>query len=136
MLDLLPAHLPPAPPLPPVIPAQGPRRARVALLAGCVQQVLAPEINWATVRVLAAMGVEVVIPAEQGCCGALMMHSGEADAARALARRNLHVFPADVDAVLTNAAGCGSGMQEYGLLVQGPAGRRGRAGAGRPHAWT
>jgi glycolate oxidase iron-sulfur subunit len=119
MMNLLPAEVPPAHPLPETIPAQGTRRARVALLAGCVQQVLAPEINWATVRVLARNGVEVVIPAAQGCCGSLMMHSGEAEAARRLARRNLHVFPEDVDAVLTNAAGCGSGMQEYGLLFKG-----------------
>jgi len=61
----------------------------------------------------------VVIPPEQGCCGSLMMHGGEAEAARRLARRNLYVFPADVDAVLTNAAGCGSGMKEYGLLFKG-----------------
>jgi glycolate oxidase iron-sulfur subunit len=119
MLSLLPSEVPPAHPLPAVVPAQGERRARVALLAGCVQQVLAPEINWATVRVLARNGVEVVIPAEQGCCGSLMMHGGEAEAARGLARRNLHVFPADADAVLTNAAGCGSGMREYGLLFRG-----------------
>jgi glycolate oxidase iron-sulfur subunit len=69
--------------------------------------------------VLARNGVEVVIPPEQGCCGALMLHSGEAGPARALARRNLHAFPADVDAVITNAAGCGSGMHDYGLLFQG-----------------
>jgi glycolate oxidase iron-sulfur subunit len=119
MLSLLPSEVPAAHPLPALIPAQGERRARVALLAGCVQQVLAPEINWATVRVLARNGVEVVIPTEQGCCGSLMMHGGEAEAARGLARRNLHVFPADVDAVLTNAAGCGSGMHEYGLLFRG-----------------
>ena len=119
MLTLLPAEVPPAHALPALIPAQGARRARVALLAGCVQQVLAPEINWATVRVLARNGVEVVIPAGQGCCGSLMMHGGEAEAARGLARRNLHIFPADVDAVVTNAAGCGSGMHEYGLLFKG-----------------
>jgi glycolate oxidase iron-sulfur subunit len=119
MLTLLPDELPPAHPLPTLIPAQGTRRARVALLAGCVQQVLAPEINWATVRVLARNGVEVVIPAGQGCCGSLMMHGGEAEAARGLARRNLDIFPTDVDAVLTNAAGCGSGMHEYGLLFKG-----------------
>jgi glycolate oxidase iron-sulfur subunit len=119
MLTLLPQEVPPARPLPAVYPAQGPRRARVALLAGCVQQVLAPGINWATLRVLARNGVEVLIPPEQGCCGALMLHSGEAASARALARRNLQVFPADVDAVITNAAGCGSGMHDYGLLFQG-----------------
>src|SRR6185436_15026210 len=88
-------------------------------LAGCVQQVLAPEINWATLRVLARNGVEVVIPEGQGCCGSLMMHTGDASTARDLARRNLPRFPKDVDAILTNAAGCGSGMKEYGLLFQG-----------------
>ncbi len=122
MLSLLPENLPPAgQPLPTLYPAHGPRRARVAFLAGCVQQVLAPEINWATLRVLARNGVEVVIPAGQGCCGSLMMHTGDAPAARALARRNLPVFPTDVDAILTNAAGCGSGMKEYGLLFTGEA---------------
>ena len=93
MLNLLPEELPAAQPLPAVYPAQGVRRARVALLAGCVQQVLAPEINWATLRVLARNGVEVVIPPAQGCCGALSMHIGEAAQARTLARNNLGVFP-------------------------------------------
>jgi glycolate oxidase iron-sulfur subunit len=119
MLALLPERLPQSMSLPGVYPAEGVRRARVALLAGCVQQVLAPEINWATLRVLAKNGVEVVIPPGQGCCGALMIHAGEADRARDLARHNLRVFPGDVDAVVTNAAGCGSGMKEYGLLFKG-----------------
>jgi len=79
MLSLPPDSLPPnSKPLPRVHPAEGERRARVALLAGCVQQVLAPDINWATLRVLARNGVEVVIPEGQGCCGALMMHTGDA----------------------------------------------------------
>lgn len=119
MLDLLPAELPEAPPLPEIYPAQGVRRARVALLAGCVQQVLAPQITWATLRVLARNGVETLIPREQGCCGSLSLHIGEAEQARSLARKNLAAFPADVDAVITNAAGCGSGMHEYGLLFAG-----------------
>lgn len=119
MLDLLPDSLPAAHPLPQVYPAKGERRARVALLAGCVQQVLAPEINWATLRVLAHNGVETVIPRGQGCCGSLAMHTGEALQAKALARRNLRAFPQDVDAYITNAAGCGSGMHEYGLLFAG-----------------
>jgi len=72
-----------------------------------------------TARVLARCGVEVVVPPEQGCCGALLAHTGEAEAARQLVRRNLRVFPDDVDAVLTNAAGCGSGMREYGLWFTG-----------------
>ncbi len=118
-LALVPDTLPSAPPLPEVYPAQGQRRARVALLVGCVQRVLAPEINWATVRVLARNGVEVVIPREQGCCGALSMHMGAADQARQLARHNFHLFPDDVDAVITNAAGCGSGMKAYPLLFRG-----------------
>jgi len=119
MLGLLPASLPPARRLPEVVPARGERRARVALLAGCAQQVLAPEINAATLRVLAENGVEVVIPRAQGCCGALAMHTGASEAAKPLVRRNIAAFPADVDAVVTNAAGCGSGMHEYGLLFKG-----------------
>ena len=119
MLAMLPDHLPPAQPLPALYPAEGQRRARVALLAGCVQQVLAPEINWATLRVVAKNGVEVVIPPGQGCCGALPMHQGEEERGRELALRSLRVFPKDVDTVVTNAAGCGSGVKEYGLLFQG-----------------
>ncbi len=119
MLELIPAGLPPKQPLPEIYPAQGERRACVALLAGCVQQVVAPKINWATLRVLAENGVETVLPAGQGCCGALAMHTGEAGQARELASRNLQAFPKNVDAVLTNAAGCGSGMKEYGLLFKG-----------------
>jgi glycolate oxidase iron-sulfur subunit len=120
MLDLIPAQTSPAaPPLPPVVHAIGQRRARVALLTGCVQQVLAPNLNWDTVRVLARCGVEVVIPTDQGCCGALLAHTGDARAARRLAARNLRAFPADVDAVITNAAGCGSGLHEYGLWFAG-----------------
>ncbi len=119
MLELLPGKLPKQRPLPEVHPAEGERRARVALLAGCAQQVLAPEINWATLRVLARNGVEVVIPREQGCCGALDLHGGRSARAKAHARRNFRAFPDDVDAVVTNAAGCGSGVREYGLLFKG-----------------
>jgi glycolate oxidase iron-sulfur subunit len=119
MLRLLPEALPEARPLPAVYPPPGKRRARVALLAGCAQQVIAPEINWATLRVLAANGVETVIPQDQGCCGSILMHIGEEQRAQKLARANLHAFPTDVDAVVTNAAGCGSGMKEYGLLFAG-----------------
>jgi glycolate oxidase iron-sulfur subunit len=119
MLDLLPASLPPSQPLPAFYPAEGPRRGRVALLVGCVQQVLAPEINWATLRVLARNGVEVVIPPGQTCCGALALHTGDAPTARALAMQNMAAFPKDADAILTNAAGCGSGMHEYPALFTG-----------------
>jgi glycolate oxidase iron-sulfur subunit len=119
MMRLLPDSLPRARPLPEIWPAVGERRARVALLAGCAQQVLAPDINWATLRVLAANGVETVIPRGQACCGSLAMHTGAFDRALPLARRNLAAFGTDVDAVITNAAGCGSGMKEYGLLFKG-----------------
>lgn len=119
MLNLLPAELPPHQPLPEVVPAVGPRRARVALLVGCVQQVLAPQINWDTVHVLAHNGVEVVIPPAQGCCGSLLAHIGELEQAQILATRNFSAFPDDVEAILTNAAGCGSGMKEYELWFKG-----------------
>jgi glycolate oxidase iron-sulfur subunit len=119
MLALLPQSLPPAQPLPDVFPTTGRRRGRVALLAGCVQQVLAPQINWATLRVLAHNGIETVIPRGQGCCGSLSLHIGEFAQAQELGRANLGVFPADVDAIITNAAGCGSGLHEYGLLFAG-----------------
>jgi glycolate oxidase iron-sulfur subunit len=119
MLALLPDHLAPAARLPAIAPARGPRRARVALLAGCVQQVLDPDINHATLRVLAANGVEVVVPARQGCCGALALHSGDERRARTRAATLLRAFPEDVDAIVTNAAGCGSAMKEYGDVFRG-----------------
>jgi len=119
MLDLLPRKLPAAQPLPEVFPAEGERQGRVALLAGCAQQVLAPEINFATLRVLAKNGIETVIPKQQSCCGALAAHTGAVDQAKQFAKQNLKAFPADVDAILTNAAGCGSGMHEYALWLSG-----------------
>ena len=119
MLDLLPAKLPAAQPLAALYPALGKRRARVALLAGCAQQVLEPDINAATIDVLTRNGVEVVIPPAQGCCGALAWHIGDLPSARKFARQNLRAFPADVDAILTNAAGCGSGLHEYHLMLAG-----------------
>jgi glycolate oxidase iron-sulfur subunit len=119
MVDMLPPTLSQAERLPAICPARGVRRARVALLAGCVQQALDPEINWDTLRVLAYNGVEVLVPAGQGCCGGLSIHIGDDDQARSLAIRNLKAFPTDVDAILTNAAGCGSGIQEYPLLFKG-----------------
>ena len=95
-------------------PAQGPRRARVALFAGCVAQVTFSELNRATIRVLQANGCEVVVPAGQVCCGALPAHAGVRDVARNLARTNFDAFSADdFDAIVTNAAGCGSTLKEY-----------------------
>ena len=132
MLSLLPGEVPQAAPLPETYPAKGERRARVALLATCAQQVLAPDINWATLRVLAENGIETVVPKYQNCCGSLSLHTGAAEQAKVFARHNLDIFPADVDAVLTNAAGCGSGMKEYPLLFKGlPEEKKARAFAGR-----
>jgi glycolate oxidase iron-sulfur subunit len=121
MLDLVPESVPAAQSWPLVTPARGERRARVALLAGCAQQVLDPDINTATIEVLVHQGVEVLVPRGQGCCGGLAWHTGDLRAARAFARRNLAAFPADVDAILTNAAGCGSAMHEYHLVLRGTA---------------
>jgi glycolate oxidase iron-sulfur subunit len=97
--------------------ALGPRRARVAFFAGCIANVTFSKLNEATIRVLTANGCEVVVPEAQFCCGALAVHAGERQAARALARKNLGAFArGDFDAVLTNAAGCGSTLKEYGRL--------------------
>ena len=117
-LALLPDRLPEEAPYGEVYPAKGERRARVGLLLGCAQRVLRPSINQATIRVLQENGVEVVAVPEQACCGALNLHAGDKEGARALARKNLKAFR-DVDYVVTNAAGCGSGMKEYPLLFRG-----------------
>ncbi|HEV8534470.1 MAG TPA: heterodisulfide reductase-related iron-sulfur binding cluster [Candidatus Limnocylindria bacterium] len=102
-----------------VVPARGERRARVALLSGCVMGSVFATTNAATARVLARNGVEVVAPADQTCCGALHAHAGERERARALARRNIVAFArADVDAIVVNAAGCGAAMKEYGWLLK------------------
>lgn len=118
MLSLLPTKLPPARPAPPILPAIGARRGKVALLPGCVQQVLAPEINYAAAEILAANGVEVHNPPGAGCCGSILLHIGAEKQARDLARRNFTQFPADVDAIITTAAGCGSGINDYELLFK------------------
>ncbi|PYT62192.1 MAG: hypothetical protein DMG35_08070, partial [Acidobacteria bacterium] len=98
-------------------PAAGPRRTRVAFFAGCIANVAFSELNEATVRVLTANGCEVVVPKNQLCCGALSVHSGFRDAARELARKNLAAFALeDFDAIITNAAGCGSTLKEYDYL--------------------
>lgn len=104
-------------------PAVGKRRARVALFAGCVAQVSFTALHEATIRVLTANGCEVVVPAGQTCCGALAGHAGVRDVTRSLARVNLEVFLSeDFDAVITNAAGCGSTLKEYEhLFAEGTA---------------
>lgn len=92
---------------------------RVGLLLGCVQQVFFADVNQATARVLVAEGCEVVVPPDQGCCGALMVHAGVEEQALAFARRTIDMFEeAQVDAIVVNAAGCGSSMKEYGYLLR------------------
>lgn len=121
MLSLLPESIPAKQTWNETYSPQGKRRARVALLTGCAQSVLDPDINTATIDVLTRNGVEVIVPRTQGCCGALSWHVGNLKQAQAFARQNLEAFPLDVDAIVTNAAGCGSGMHEYGLVLKGTA---------------
>lgn len=119
MIEMVPDRIPPACRLEPVSRPTGKPRARVGVLAGCAQRVLEPEIHEATVRVLIRHGVEVWVPPSQGCCGALAWHVGAASDARGAAKRLMEAFPDDLDAIVTNAAGCGSGMHEYPLLFAG-----------------
>jgi glycolate oxidase iron-sulfur subunit len=126
LLRLLPARLrqltamlpPPGkslPALPEVLPAIGPRRARVALFTGCVADVMFRGAHWATARVLQQNGCEVVVPRGQVCCGAIHFHAGSSDPARELADANVAAFEAaEVDAVVVNVAGCGSMLKDYG----------------------
>jgi len=102
-----------------ILPAIGPRRARVAMLNGCVMPLIFGDVNAATVRVLRCNGCEVIFPKRQICCGALNIHNGESVAAKQMARRNIDAFlDAGVDAVVVNAAGCGAAMKEYGYLLR------------------
>ena len=121
MEALLPASLPAASAsiLPEHVAARGTRRLRVGLLSGCVQSVFFPEVNAATLRVLAAEGCEVVVPRDQGCCGALMVHAGEEPRALDNARRTIDVFERErVDVLVSNAAGCGSNLKDFGYLLR------------------
>ena len=102
-----------------VLPAIGPRRARVAMLNGCVMPLLFGAVNDATARVLRRNGCEVVFPEKQICCGALNIHNGENVAAKKMARQNIDAFlAAGVDAIIVNAAGCGAAMKEYDYLLR------------------
>jgi glycolate oxidase iron-sulfur subunit len=100
-------------------PASGERRARVAMLSGCVMSTLFSEINEATVRVLRRNGCEIVIPQGQNCCAALNIHNGETRMAKEMARRNIDAFlDTGADAIVVNAAGCGAAMKEYHHLLR------------------
>lgn len=123
MLGLAPAGAAAAPLKPQVFPAQGARRMRVALLAGCVQQVVAANINAATIRLLTRHGCEVVIAAGAGCCGALTHHLGREAEAQAFARRNVAAWLRErdqhgLDAIIVNASGCGTVLKDYGHMLR------------------
>jgi Fe-S oxidoreductase len=130
LLRLLPGHLYEVeqflPPLPyhaaaprDVARPSGKPLHRVALLTGCVTPLLYPNLHEATIRVLLRNDCEVLTPSKQTCCGALHVHAGDLKGARRLARRNIEAFLSlGVEAVITNAAGCGSTMKEYGELLK------------------
>lgn len=102
-----------------VYPAEGKQRGRVALLIGCIGSVAFAELNRATIRVLTRNGIEVHIPKSQSCCGALHLHAGYLEQSRVQARRNIDaMLKPEFDAIVTNAAGCGSTMKEYAALLE------------------
>jgi glycolate oxidase iron-sulfur subunit len=129
-LDAMLPEVPTTPRLPERTPARGEERARVALVAGCVQRVFFPNVNAATARVLAAEGCSVHVPAGQGCCGALSLHAGRLDEAKRFARALIARFEtAPADAIVVNAAGCGSALKGYGELFADEPAWRERAAA-------
>ena len=125
MLSLAPRWLPAASPVdkPQVFPAVGVRRMRVALLPGCAQQVLMPQINEATIRLLTRHGCEVVVAEGGGCCGALVHHLGQEAPALAFAKANIDAWEREVaagglDAIVVNASGCGTTVKDYGFMLR------------------
>jgi len=125
MLGLAPRRLASPSPVdrPQVFPAEGERRRRVALLNGCAQQVLAPEINEATIRLLRRHGCEVVVARGAGCCGALTHHMGLEKPAHAAAELNIRAWLREIegdglDAIVINASGCGTTVKDYGFMFR------------------
>ncbi len=125
MIELAPANLPKAqmPVRSAVYKATGEKKMRVALMTGCVQQVLRPSINEATIRLLTRLGAEVVVPAGSGCCGALVHHLGKNDDALDFARRNIAAWIDEtegdgLDAIVINASGCGTEVKDYGFMLR------------------
>jgi len=125
LIALAPLHVPNASTVdrPQIFPAEGQRRARVALLSGCAQQVLKPEINAATIRLLTRHGVEVVVSNGMGCCGSLTHHLGQEGSALAFARANIDAWcreidGAGLDAIIANASGCGTTLKDYGFMLR------------------
>ena len=118
-LDSLAPRLRSVPRPPRLVPARGPRRAVVGMLTGCVQSAFFPDVNAATIRILAAEGCDVLTPSEQGCCGALSVHNGREAEAQRFARKLIDTFePLGIDYFVVNAAGCGSSLKEYGELLR------------------
>jgi glycolate oxidase iron-sulfur subunit len=110
--------------LPERVAAQGEKRMTVALIAGCVQRVFNPGVNEATLRVLAAEGCEVIVPRSQGCCGALSMHAGREHESLEFAQELIRSIGSEnVDAIIINAAGCGSHLKDYGRILKAPEAR-------------
>jgi glycolate oxidase iron-sulfur subunit len=125
LLALAPASVPKASPIDRqrVFPAEGERRMRVALLTGCAQRVLAPEINEATIRLLTRHGCEVVVPPGSGCCGSLVHHLGREAEALAFARADIDAWEREriasgLDAIVINASGCGTTVKDYGFMLR------------------
>ena len=134
LVDLAPRSLPPVPNLTGVHPAEGVPRRRVALLQGCVQQALAPEINAATIRLLTRHGFEVTVPPKAGCCGAFTLHMGKTEMATAAAARVVDAWTAEregggLDAVVVNASGCGTVVKDYARVLESDPSRRAKAAA-------
>ncbi|RMD47367.1 MAG: glycolate oxidase iron-sulfur subunit, partial [Alphaproteobacteria bacterium] len=126
MLEMAPRRLPPPDPAdrPRVFAAEGERRMRVALMQGCAQRALDPDINAATIRLLTRLGCEVVVAEGSGCCGALTLHMRREEEARATAAANVRAWSAELageglDAVVINASGCGTTVKDYGHLFAG-----------------
>ncbi|PRX18944.1 (Fe-S)-binding protein [Actinoplanes italicus] len=117
-LDSLAPRLRSVPKPPARVHARGDRRALVGMLTGCVQSAFFPDVNSATVRILAAEGCEVLIPPSQGCCGALSVHNGRRAEAQRFARNLIDTFErTGMDYFVVNAAGCGSSLKEYDELL-------------------
>ena len=109
--------------VPGVRKAAGVKRGRVAILSGCAQPVLDPEINQATMDLLNRLGVEVVVPKGEGCCGALVHHMGREEQAHASAKANIAAWMAEVDgegldAIIITTSGCGTTVKDYGHMLR------------------
>ena len=123
-MDALLSRVPEETTVPEYLPARGKARGRVAVLAGCVQRHFFPDVNRDTVQLLSLAGWDVVVPRGQGCCGALELHAGRAEAFQARASALAAAMPDDVTWVITNAAGCGAAMRDYGHWLPGSAAAR------------